>query len=279
MSTLKSITPFFIAAQLLAVNIGFAQNNNERVVLTAGYQFTQGSYNQGTDTTIQYIPVSALYSKDNWRYELTVPYLIITGNGNVIPGTNGSMFTGSSNNGGSGMNNGFMNNNNQTSNSTITNSGLGDIYARAAYSFNKNSNSSLYYELEVNSKFGTASTEKALGTGQNDYAIQLNSSYVTNNVAYLNVGYKVVGDSATIDYNNVIYGSTGISFTVDNTKRLGFAFDYQQTTLDNFDDFQQVSVSLSWVQDKKWSISLAALAGLTNSSPDFGGSIYISNNY
>ncbi len=278
MLNLKSLFTTLLATQLLVANLGYAQSTSQRVVLTAGYQITQGSYNQNTNTTIQYIPISALYIKDKWQYELTIPYLIITGNGNIIPGTTGSMFTGGANNGGFGMNNGPMNNN-QTSNTIVTNAGIGDVYARVAYSLGKNVNAKLHYELEINSKLGTADTKKSLGTGQNDYAIQLNSRYISSILSYVNIGYKVIGDSPTVNYNNVIYGSTGFNFNVGNTKRLGFAFDYQQTTLAGFDDFQQLSVSLSWVQDKKWSVSLAALAGLTNSSPDFGGSIYISNNY
>ncbi len=266
----------FFAVMLMPLSV-IAETVKDTVVVSAGYQYSQGKYQQQRDTIIHYFPVSVLYGRNKWQVGLTVPYIVVEGNG-VIPGTNGSMFFGGVNTGGFGMGNG-AGNNNSTSTASTTNSGMGDVFARAAYALTDYSGDAVFYELETNIKFATADVNQGLGTGENDYAIQLNSSYGANHRSHLSLGYKIMGDSANINYNNIFYGTVGISFKMTGTKRFGISFDYQQATVDGLDDFQQVNFSFSWVQDNKRTISLGALAGLTDSSPDFGASIYISNNF
>ncbi len=278
MFSFKSVFYISFWAAMLMPHSVIAETVNDTVVVSAGYQYSQGKYQQQQDTIIHYFPVSVLYGRDKWQVGLTVPYIVVVGSGNVIPGTNGSMFFGGANSGGFGMGNG-AGNNNSTSVESTTNSGMGDVFARATYSLNNFSSENVFYVLETNIKLATADASQGLGTGENDYAIQLNSSYGASHRSHLSLGYKIMGDSANINYNNIFYGTAGISFKMAGTKRFGISFDYQQATVDGLDDFQQMNFSFSWVQDNKQTISLGALAGLTDSSPDFGASIYISNNF
>lgn len=271
---LRFIAYILLLVSVIYSNLVLAESNDDKLSITAGYQYTQGKYSQDIDTVIHYVPVSVLFTRNKWRYELTVPYIATTG-GNVIPGTNGSMFFGGGNTNGIG---GIgMGNNSATTTSPVTNSGLGDIFARMVYSLDAKKNSDFYYELEANIKFGTADASKALGTGENDYALGLNTSYGTTTVPYFNIGYKIMGDSALVDYNNVVYATAGVSFTASQTLRYGFSFDYQQTTVNGLNDFQQANIFYSWLQDKNRTISFSVLTGLTDSSPDFGAGIYITN--
>ena len=52
----------------------------------AGIDYSKGDYGTGSETKILSIPFMARYDSDPWKLKLTVPYLRVTGEGEVIPG-------------------------------------------------------------------------------------------------------------------------------------------------------------------------------------------------
>lgn len=273
--TITAVFCFTLLAQLSLVSFVYANNSNMNI--STGYFYTTGKYNQSATTSIQYIPVTAQYYKNNWELGVTIPYIRVTGNGSVIPGDGGSMLVHRSGTM-SGSNTMSMNNNSTTPgiNST-TNAGLGDVLARMAYVISNKKNS--YYALEANVKLGTADVNKSLGTGQNDYALQLNTKLGKTKNSYLNLGYKVIGNSSSSNYNNVMYGTVGIQFNLETQQTVGISYDYQQAVIDGIADFQQVNIYLNWLQHHGILVALTASAGLSTSSPDVGAGLMVSRQY
>src|SRR4051794_27738739 len=76
----------FAFVLLAAGWLGGVQLARAELALGSGAQYTSGTYGGAASTQILTIPLTARYEKDAWLFRASVPYLRITGPGNVIPG-------------------------------------------------------------------------------------------------------------------------------------------------------------------------------------------------
>jgi len=67
-----------VSAQAVAGDSGFS--------LTTGMDYSSGKYGGTQSTDILYIPLTGKYETGRWIFQLTVPYVRITGPGNVTQG-------------------------------------------------------------------------------------------------------------------------------------------------------------------------------------------------
>ena len=254
-----------ILATFLALP-AFAATNN----FTTGYDYTTGKYGQDVSTEIEVVPFTFNRTDGAWNLKLTVPYIRVTGNGTVVPGTSGSFSNfseGSFGRGGSGA----------STTSTVVNSGLGDVTGSIGYGFFP---ANSFFEVTAKVKLGTADADKGLGTGQNDYYLQLDGVIGNNTVSpFFTLGYVVTGDTSTTTYKDVPYGSFGFMFKHNKFKSTGISHDYRQATIEGSEDQKQISAFMTWKNPKGWSTTLALSKGLTNASPDLGLSMYFTNRY
>lgn len=238
--------------------------------VSIGYEQTSGNYGLENDTDITTIPLNLQYINDAWRFRLSIPHISVSGDGSIIPGSNGTIDTSISPNGrGSGANSTAS----LTTTETLveTQSGLGDIISSLSYAFLPDINSYMFYELTAEVKWGTASASKNLGTGENDYSLDLYSVYEKNKLKpFLSVGYLVMGDSEIEDYNDVFFASTGLMYPLNNKTLLNVAYDYQQTTIDGTDDGHTVNFYISRQLSQKWAANFYLLNGLSDSVADTG---------
>ena len=231
--------------------------------LSAGYEYSSGDYGQKVTTEIEYLPVSMTLTDGPWRLALTVPYIRVTGNGSVVPGTGSPMVFDSFNTGLFGGAGGV------SSTSTTSNSGLGDVIAEAGYAFLPDDGS--FYELSASIKFGTADDKEGLGTGENDYSLQFDGVVGSAAVApYFTLGYLVTGDSPAFTYRDVPFGSVGLMFRMGENSSAGLGYDYRRSTVRGSDDQQQASAYFGWKLAPTLSASVSGLIGFTDSSPDYG---------
>lgn len=241
--------------------------------LSAGYEYTSGKYGQNVDTEVVYVPLTMRYVNDAWSYKITVPYISVTGNGVVIPGTGGNVNTRSF---GSGMGGG-MGGGTATSTQTVTNSGLGDVVASVGYGFFP---AEAFYEVSAKVKFATADADKGLGTGENDYYLQFDGFVGTGIVTpFFTLGYVVTGDTTNFTLKDVPYGSAGLIFKTGESSSLGVSYDYQQATVTGNDDFSQATAFVNWKTSPHWSAGLTATVGFSDSSPDSGFGFSLSRSY
>jgi hypothetical protein len=156
-----------------------------------------------------------------------------------------------------------------TQNGTQTNSGFGDVILTGSHKLSGTASSRL--DLTGKIKLGTADESDNLGTGENDYAVQLDFETDSNsNSVFGSAGYKILGDPPGTDYKNVFYGSLGLSHELDAARTAGLVFDAQQAALSGGSGQSELTLFLSNKFDKKTKVTGYFLKGLANGSPDWG---------
>jgi hypothetical protein len=218
---------------------------------TTGIDYSTGKYGAAESTRITYIPFTGSFDvSSDWTLKLTVPYIRVTGPGNVIRDI-GSV-------GG-------------PASATTTESGLGDIITSATWNLVQVPGTGLSYSVTGKIKFGTASRSRGLGTGESDAMFQFDASRAYGSWApFGTVGYRVLGDPPGTSLRNGFYGSVGTTYRIDIATSIGAALDAKQRTTAGSDNAAEVSAFLTHRLDTQWRLQGYVVAGLTEASPDFG---------
>jgi len=251
---MKRYSKLIVIAPLLLSNVAIAGD----YTFTTGAEYTKGNYGASIDTTMLQIPFTLGYNTDQYALTVTVPYIQISGSEDVIfSGTTHSpMFSTTT-----------------TSNVKHTDSGLGDITLSGTYQLQAETKANLWIAMTGKIKFGTADETKLLGTGENDYAIQLE---LAKKVLHGYLGYKIVGDSDTINYNDVTYGAVGITIPASKNWTTVTEFYAEQASVSGVDNVQELSLTMSKALKDKRKFGMYIIKGLTNSSPDWGAGVTLS---
>ncbi|HEY9199220.1 MAG TPA: hypothetical protein VIR60_07625, partial [Gammaproteobacteria bacterium] len=174
--------------------------------VSLGVDYSTGDYGGSESTDILYYPLILKYATGPWIGKLTVPYIRIKGPGDVVPdiGRVGTFIR-----------------------PTRTEQGLGDVVAsltRAVYS-----SESVLLDATGKVKFGTANEDRSLGTGENDYSLQLDGYVPVGKATPLaTLGYKVFGDPSGYDLDNVVFASAGFTYALQERLSTGAIFDYRE---------------------------------------------------
>lgn len=219
--------------------------------LATGLHYSTGNYGGNQSTDILYIPVTGKYQWDAWSLKLTVPYLQITGPGNVIKGVGQTRTTATA--------------------ARTTHSGLGDVVAAASHPVYYDSTAGLMVNLTGKIKFGTADSTQGLGTGADDYALQSGLYKTVGKLtAFGTIGYKIYGQPAGYTLNNVFYGSLGGSYKVDNETSGGMMLNLRQKATATSSPLSEAFLFISQKLDSNWKSQGYVLKGFTNASPNWG---------
>jgi len=240
---------------------------------SAGIEYSTGKYGNTQSTDITYVPFTLNYAAGRAAFGLTLAYISITGPGGVIPGM-GRISTP-----GSVMSGGGMFGTQGSTQATTTNSGMGDVIASAAYRLHASEARSLDVVGKI--KFGTADADKGLGTGENDYAAQLDGRFRLGeaNTLFATAGYKIVGKPAGIVTNNVAYGTLGMDHMLGGGTRIGAMYNAAQSAFATSATLRDVTVYASQNVSGDTTIQVALLKGLADGSPDFGGKLFVSGKF
>ena len=219
----------------------------DKLTVSTGITYLSGDYGQASATEIVYIPVTLKKTTGPWALKLTVPYLRITGPGGVLPelGPVGS--------------------------ATATGAGLGDILASATYRAYYNAKQGVLVNVTGKVKIPTADRHKGLGTGKADFYGQADVYRISGPwIPFFTLGYKVIGDTATTDFNNVAYGAMGVSYKLSDRTSVGArAYARQRTTASN-DPRKELTLFASNKLTKTWKLQGYTIKGFSNASPDWG---------
>jgi hypothetical protein len=225
--------------------------------VSLGAEYSSGDYGTSSKTTIWYFPATFKYETDVNMISLTIPYLIVEGKGDVVVTAGG------------GMGGAKTISRSSTLTSMRTDSGFGDVVLTGSHAIV--SNVSARIDLTGKIKFGTADENDNLGTGENDYAVQLDlENQLNSHSVFGSVGYKILGDPPGTDFRNVFYGSDGFSNKLDAVRTAGIAYDAQQSALSGASGQSEVTLFLSQKLDKKTKVTGYVLKGLADGSPDWG---------
>lgn len=232
----------------------------DQLSLTAGFDYSSGTYGNAQSTQILYIPFTAKYETGPWMAKLTVPYIRVSGPGGVLQGfgrVSAPTAAAATPRGGGG---------------TTTHSGLGDVIAALGRTVYTSPDETLSLDLVGKVKFGTADAAQGLGTGANDYSAQVDATdRVTEETSLLGtVGYKVVGAPVGIAVNNVFFGSAGVDHATSKTSNVGLMFDYVQKITAYGYAQEDAMVYASQKLSSGSKVMGYLLKGFTYGSPDYG---------
>ncbi len=241
----------FIVASVLASSA--KAETGGRFSLETGMDYNTGKYGASQSTDILYVPVTARYQGKEWSLKLTVPYLQISGPGNVVV-INGAGLTGVS-----------------TANTRSTRSGLGDIVVAASHNAYNGGPAGIVVNLTGKVKFGTASSASGLGTGKNDYTLQSDVFKVMGDLTVFGtLGYRVYGSPAAYTLNNVFFGSLGVSYKLGQATHAGGMLTGGQKVSATGSSRQEMLLFASHKFEKNWKTQGYLLKGFTNSVPNWG---------
>lgn len=259
---MKGIYLFSLAAALLATAPSLALAADGQTTLSLGADYTKGNYGKSESTEILNVPVTAKYETGRWVYKLVVPYIRITGPGNVLGGGAERVTLPGEAVG------------------RRTESGLGDIVASVAYGVLSGPDAPLYLDLTGKVKFGTADEEKGLGTGKNDYSLQLDAYQAYGRVTpFATLGYRRYGDPDGFDLINVYYGSLGLSYRVSQSTSAGLAYDARNRIVEGGARVREAMAFVSYKFSTTWKLQLYAIKGYADASPDKGGGAVLAYSY
>lgn len=236
------ITAAALATLPVAAESGFS--------LTSGLDYSTGKYGGTESTDILYIPFTGQYEADKYTLKLTVPYLQVTGPGNVVRDV-GQIGTAST--------------------TRTRQSGLGDIVVAGTYNMYDGRANGTLVDVTAKIKFGTADDTKGLGTGKNDYALQADL-YKTlgKNTVFGTLGYKVMGSPAGVTLNNVFYASLGAGHQYSQETSAGLILDLREKASATGSAQQELTAYVSHRLGKTWKAQAYAVKGFSNGSPDWG---------
>jgi len=228
-----------------------AGQSPHRFSVGTGFDYSNGDYGDVVDTEIWYVPFRLRYEYDRWTARLTVPWLQITGPGNVAGGGEDITVLRS----GARV-------------ARTTESGLGDVSASLSYLFTPGRS---FPDIEVTGKvkFPTADEDRGLGTGEFDYTIQAEAyktfgAFTPSALA----GYKFKGDPTGSDLNDVFLAGVAGDYRVNDWWSVGATFDFQEATSDTSDDSLDLGGYVSWKVHPKWIVTGYGGVGLSDGSPD-----------
>lgn len=231
----------------LWISLGLAQDFS----LSAGAEYTSGKFGLTERTSQWYWPLTVRYENDALSLRLTVPYLQVSGPGEVIISERIVL---------AGANR-----------EQRTDSGLGDVGVSAVYNLIDDQHALIGVDLGAKIKFGTADEAKRLGTGKNDYSLQAEIFKEFGELTpALLFGYRWLGDTAETDFRNVWYGSASLTWRATQTRTLGIAYDFRQATI--IDGLPVSELTAFWTQrlSRETKLSFYLLKGFRDGSPDWG---------
>ena len=224
--------------------------------LSAGYQYTSGEYGGSETITETYVPFTLGYRYQRIGLRVTVPYVSVTGPATIIDDTTGEFAPGP---GG-------------------THSGLGDVLVGGTlYDLVHSERADFHLDLSATVKLGTARSSEGLGTGQTDYALQLDALKELGPVGlFATGGYVVRGDPGVIRLRDTPFGQIGGDLRVMPGMRAGVSFGYRTSAILNYEAVRELSVFAAFTAPGGLIIGPSLFKGFGNSSPSWGGGVSVS---
>lgn len=228
--------------------------------LGIGFNFSTGKYGSSSSTDILQIPVTAAYESGPFILRLTVPYIEVTGPGDVVVGgANGSPVVV------------------VRDGARRTESGIGDITAGASYNVLDLPGQKLLVDLAANVKLPTADEARGLGTGELDYSLQADAVAVREEFTFFGtVGYKVFGEPDAFALDDTVFASVGGGYKHASGTVAGLIFDWQEAASPGTQAPFESTVYLSREMYPDLSLSGYILKGWSDGSPDFGFGLSVS---
>ena len=250
-------TGALLSCLIISCSVAVAAEEVPRFTLSAGAEYTTGTYGGDTDIEDLYVPFKATLDFRRVSFRLTVPHLSVRApEGTVITGPGGEPVPGTGD--------------------IVTNSGIGDVIGSVTvYDVVRNRRLGFAMDLTGKVKFGTADADKGLGTGENDFTVQADFLKFADRITWIaSIGYKFRGQPPDAVLDDAFLASAGGIYKLSRDTRVGMFFDYRESSI-GADPAQEFSVLLSSRLGAGWRLQLFLLRGFTDSSADWGAGLNV----
>lgn len=232
----------------------FSLGKDQALSVAIGTEYSSGKYGQTSNTNVLLVPISVSYREDKTTVSLVVPYLRISGPGNIIGAARNQVQV-----------------NGAVTPPRAVSSGLGDVVLGLTQNMYANPNNGWAIDLTGNIKFGTADSVSGLGTGETDYALQTDvAKYFDEFDLFGTLGWRKMGNPPGITFKNPGYSSIGAGYSSSENLRFGMAYDFRQRVIAGTANFAEVLAFVNYQISKPARLQIYALKGLTDNSPDKG---------
>jgi hypothetical protein len=240
----------FLSAFLAAAGLASAQTAVTTIPATTtlgtGFDYSRGDYGFATDTEVSSVPLNLVHERGPWLLSASFSWLNVKGPATIVGGGGAPRPT------------------------TASESGFGDIYAGATYHFG-----SLGGVVDMSAtarvKLPTADEDRGLGTGEADYYGELTFFRTFSSVTpFVTVGYRALGDNATYDLRDGAYATGGAHFRLSVSTVVSALLTWRRPIVAGGDDAREGMVMVSHDFAERWRLTVYALKGFTDASPDFG---------
>jgi len=233
---------------LLAASAVFAGDGE--LSAGAGIDYSKGNYGTGSETKILSIPFMARYDNDPWKLKLTVPYLRVTGQGDVIPGVGR---TGRGQRG------------------ETTESGIGDTVLAATYGVLYEPQSKFGLDLTAKLKLPTGDENRGLGTGSVDETLQAELyKSIDRFTVFGTFGYTFFGRSDVVELKNAAHAEVGASTRLNATDSVGASLYGRERVVEGGSPQRELTFFWNRRVAKAQRLQAYFLLGLADGSPDVG---------
>jgi hypothetical protein len=248
-----------IAALLLAAARG-ASASDWRVSTSLNYE--SGTYGTGTRSSSLYVPLTVKRYWGDWYASITLPYLRETSNGQVSNVGGRPVKTKRASAPG-------------TSSKSTTQSGIGDVVARAGYTITEQDPQGFDLDAVVKVKTPTASRSKGLGTGEFDLGAGLEFGILVAPgwTALADAYYTKIGDPPGTNLNNQLALDAGVSKDLSDAMTLTGLLEGSNALVSGEPAPLDVRATLDYKVNDQIGAFAGVMAGLSKGSSDYGMSL------
>ena len=240
------------ASAIAANGDAAAQADTNSFELSTGFDYSIGKYGATLDTSIKSVPVEAKAQLGRLRLQASLPYVWISGPGQIV----GGVVVGSS-----------------SPTAVAKRDGIGDLSLSGAYRLTNESGAMPVIELGGNVKLATADT--TIGTGETDYGVSvaLYKSIGSQATLFGSVGYSWLGSPAAYQLKDGITAYGGLNLRPDPAVNLGASVSYREPVATGLKGQAVVSPYMTYRFSQHLGLTAYATAGLNNASPRVGAGV------
>lgn len=240
----------------------------EGVSVGVGLEYSTGDYGSVSDTHLWSVPFSAQFAMQGLTVRASLPWLRLTGPGDVIPGLGqvGSV---------KGRRKGLPGT--PSTSTRSSESGLGDLTGSVTYELPVGGKDEMSFDVTGRIKVPTADEDKGLGSGEFDYAIEAGVAQAMGPQLRLRamLGYAVLGDNAATALDNVFYGSVGALFRFDERTSADLTLALGQATSSFAGRRADLTAAIHYDLGGGLRLKGYALKGFADGSPDYGAGVML----
>ncbi len=255
--------------------------------MTMGLDYSQGDYGLAHSTQMLYLPVKLTYDNFPWRLAITASYLSIEGPGGVVGGGDGGGIVPGNQHQGSGH--GRQGGHGECGQGgpgqgekpghcgkITTEQGLGDTILEAGLALDAFMNTAMALDLIGKIKLPTADEARQLGTGEQDYSLQLDMAWQYGKILpYSSLGYKFMGSSPAYQLEDIWFGTVGFNYKVNPAFSWGSEFEARESVSASSEGVRELVTYINWKTSSNWSVNSYAVLGFSDGSPDAGMGIQL----